>query len=243
MKKLMVLASSFLLTMVTMAITAKTPTVHSPQIEIQNYQKQTSKPKRKISIQFSLLTSTTPSARHLNSLIHKLLKAKRQEFIKSSSESMMNFTSTLQINDSILFYKPKKLISIQYEQNSYISGAAHPNTTHFVINYDIVSGKLLKLQDVLNNPKADLNFIANVATKKLKSKKLGKMNFIKEGASPTFKNYRNWNFTDKGLLIVFDTYQVAAYVYGPQKILISYSTLNNHIKPRYFQMLQNKKSQ
>lgn len=237
MKKLMVLASSLFLVTFTMITTAKTQNVHPPQIEIKTYQKVTSKPKRKISMQYSLLTPTSPSAKHLNSLVHKLLNAKKEKFIKGSAESVMNFTSTLQINDSVLFYKPRKLISIQYEQMAYISGAAHPNTTHFVLNYDIASGKLLNLQDILNNPKTDLAYIAKIATQNLKLKKLGKMNFIKEGASPTFKNYRNWNFTDKGFLIIFDTYQVAAYVYGPQKVLIPYSMLKGHIKQRYFQLL------
>lgn len=219
---------------------AKNPaqTVHSPQIEIKKFSKQTAKPKRKINMQYSLLTSDQSSATDLNALIHQTLHQKVDDFLKSSSKEIENFESSLEINDSVLFYKPEKLISIQYEQFTYLAGSAHPNTTHFVINYDLVTKKELLLEDILKDPQSDLEFIANYAIKILKTKNLGTTNFIEEGAAPKFKNYQDWNFTDKGLLIVFDPYQVAAYVYGPQKIMIPYSKLEGHIKSKYYQLLQ-----
>ena len=52
-----------------------------------------------------------------------------------------------------------------------------------------------------------------------------------EGAAPTADNYSNWNVTKKGLLIPFPAYQVAAYAYGPQTVIVPYSALKDIVRP------------
>lgn len=237
MKKLVILSLSLFLTVLTTATLSKPSTTQTPQIEIKTYKQTTSKPRRKISYQYSLLTPETPAAKQLNTLVKNLLKTKTQNFINKTPLPTTEFTSALKITDSVLFYKPKKLISILYEEFTFVAGAAHPSTTHFVINYDLETKKALALQDILSNPKKGLDFIADYSMKKLKTKMLGKVNFIKTGAAATFDNYQNWNFTDHGLLITFEATQVAPYFAGAQKVLIPYKLLKDTIKPQYYKLL------
>jgi hypothetical protein len=43
---------------------------------------------------------------------------------------------------------------------------------------------------------------------------------------------RKWNITSNGLVIIFDEFQVAPYVPGPQTVTIPYSELKTLIDPK-----------
>jgi len=238
MKKTIIFISTLLLLSLTVCSFARPlKTVKSPQIRTRHYNKKFSRPKREIALQYSTLTIKNKAARHLNTLIHKMLQQRINHFIKNSKDAVRNFTSSLNINDSVFFYQPKRLISMQYRQITYFAGQAHPNTNFSVINYDLASDKLLHFQDILIHPKKDLQYISTYCIQQLLRKNLGPTQFIKQGAGAEFKNYPVWNFTHQGLLITFYTYQVAAYVFGPQRVLIPYPLLKGRIKMRYYQLL------
>jgi hypothetical protein len=55
--------------------------------------------------------------------------------------------------------------------------------------------------------------------------------WIQRGAGPDAENYGSWTIGKKGLGIIFDSYQVAAYAAGPQHVLVPYSALKDLIKP------------
>ena len=49
---------------------------------------------------------------------------------------------------------------------------------------------------------------------------------LKEGTLPTTDNFKNILFTDKGLIIYFERYQIAPYYYGDYNIIAPYEDLN-----------------
>ena len=49
---------------------------------------------------------------------------------------------------------------------------------------------------------------------------------LKEGTQPLTNNYKNILFTNEGLIIYFERYQIAPYYYGDYKITIPYKYLN-----------------
>jgi len=53
-----------------------------------------------------------------------------------------------------------------------------------------------------------------------------------DGANPTVENYRNWNITPEGLMITFDTYQVAPGAAGPQVVVVPYGQISAVIDPQ-----------
>ena len=78
-----------------------------------------------------------------------------------------------------------------------------------------------------------LKTIAELSEKKL-NETIGEKDrwMIKGGAEPLANNYKNWNIGKNSLLITFDEYQVAPYVYGPQAIAIPFSALENILSPQ-----------
>lgn len=134
-------------------------------------------------------------------------------------------------------YATDELISVEFRQDTYSGGAAHPNNSTSVLNYDVKSGKKLTLADLFNPKSNYLAVISAYCIKALKdqSKKVNDSmlddGMLKSGASPRADNYRAWSITKKGLWITFDPYQVASYAQGPQHVLVPFSALKEITKP------------
>jgi hypothetical protein len=130
------------------------------------------------------------------------------------------------------------LISVVFDVGSYSAGAAHPNSYSEVVNFDLRNGKQLKLADLFQPGSKHLQSIATycIADLKKQGKKQGEESmldddWIQRGAGPDAENYGSWTIGKKGLGIIFDSYQVAAYAAGPQHVLVPYSALKDLIKP------------
>lgn len=131
--------------------------------------------------------------------------------------------SSLKINYDVATIDPKLFVSVRYNIASNYAGSAHPTVMYQSLNYDLHFNKKATIP-VLFKPKSNyLQHIADYATNILKPKL--KFAFFKEGTAPVVKNYQVWNITPKGLRITFNEYQVAAYVYGPQEIIVPYDYL------------------
>lgn len=116
-------------------------------------------------------------------------------------------------------YQNKQVLSIQFDISSFSKGAAHPSNTVRTINF--VHGKKVVLEQLF---KPDSNYLAKISSScrdQLLAKKDADEKWVLTGTAPTEDNYKNWYFSKKGIVVVFDTYQVAAYVYGPQTVLVS----------------------
>lgn len=150
---------------------------------------------------------------------------------ESSSSTPAN---TLDIAYDIALAKDD-LISVRYDVGSYSAGAAHPNSGSAVLNYDIASGKVLKLADLFTPGAKYLQALSSYCVKELKAQSKAKGSLldddqIQRGAGPNPRNYESWNITKKGLEITFDAYQVGAYAAGPQKVVVPYSALKDLIR-------------
>jgi hypothetical protein len=75
-----------------------------------------------------------------------------------------------------------------------------------------------------------LPVIADFCKKELAKRDIGFAMFA-AGADPTAENYTVWNISADGLVIVFNEYQVAAYVAGPQTVVIPFGELEKIINP------------
>jgi hypothetical protein len=135
--------------------------------------------------------------------------------------------STLNISYGTFTPSSSSVISIRFLVGFYSRGAAHPGLYFVPLNYDLKSGKVLKLADLFQPNANYLEVIAEYCIDFLKAK--GTLRFP-EGAAPTETNYRNWNIGDTGLFIVFDEYQVAPYVEREQEVIVLYSILKPIVK-------------
>ncbi|KTC86316.1 DUF3298 and DUF4163 domain-containing protein [Legionella brunensis] len=126
-------------------------------------------------------------------------------------------------------FQNKNALSLLFSISSYSRGAAHPNNV--VKSFNFIDGREVTLDDLFKPGSNYLPEIAKLSRAAILEKKISEENWVVTGTNPTQENYRNWYFTADGLAIVFDTYQVAAYVYGPQTVTITKSKLINWLRP------------
>ncbi|MDQ5844493.1 MAG: RsiV family protein, partial [Acidobacteriota bacterium] len=111
------------------------------------------------------------------------------------------------------------------------------NSYSEVVNFDLKTGKPLKLADLFNPGSKFLQAISTYSIQDLKKQSTEKLDslldddWIQRGAGPKADNYKSWSITRKGLGIYFDSYQVGPYAAGPQRVVVPYSALKDIIKP------------
>ena len=165
----------------------------------------------------------------LNEVVQKEVAVFRGEFTRGpimdvSTNSFLEVTYELlaQYND---------IWSFKFYYSFYTNGAAHPGDFSHTINYDLGTGRELALGDLFTSGSNYLETISNYCITELSKQPFFDGGFT-TGADPTPDNYRNWNITPNGLMITFDTYQVAPGAAGPQIISIPYDQLQNVIDPQ-----------
>lgn len=204
--------------------------------------KSAKKPKKyEITISYPQIKGlNTESERGFNSLIKNRMTAEKDSFVTWMKDwdvttHVENDGSYYEINDTVLFMN-KNLISTHFYVNTYFESAAHPNNWSYSINYDLVKNKEIELKDIFAG--GYVKFISDYCIKEITKQKreydstlTQPDDFTLEGAGPKEENFKVFNFTKEGFLITFPTYQVGAYVEGPQEVMMRYSDLKDFVKP------------
>ncbi|MBA4696855.1 MAG: DUF3298 domain-containing protein [Legionella sp.] len=137
--------------------------------------------------------------------------------------------------DYAIKYQKKAAVSLLFNISTYVKGAAHPCNSVRTLNF--LQGKPISLSELFL-PKVD--FLAKLATickSTLSKKDISTPEWLASGTKPTSENYSRWYWVDEGLVIVFDTYQVAAYVYGPQAVFIPKQAINEFLRPNMAELI------
>ncbi|CDZ77435.1 hypothetical protein BN59_01718 [Legionella massiliensis] len=142
--------------------------------------------------------------------------------------------SSLRIDYKIKFQNPKAL-SLLFSLSAYTRGAAHPANSVQSLNF--LNNQVVTLDQLFKPESNYLTELAKLSSAAIKAKQISDKDWIATGTKPTQENYKNWFFSKNGLAIVFDTYQVAAYVYGPQTVLIPKAKLSAWLRPEVSQTL------
>lgn len=131
-------------------------------------------------------------------------------------------------------YKYKEYMSYVFYIETYLGGA-HPDHAIITVNYDISRNKIIDIDDLIDN---DPNFLDNIShlsrIKLLSYEKFSSNDYVEdfflEGTKPVRDNYINFVFTDSGIKILFDYYQIAPYYYGDSEIIIPYKDIGLDIE-------------
>lgn len=134
-----------------------------------------------------------------------------------------------------------KLLSIRFMMFEMNYHAAHPNTNYASLNFNTQTGKQVTLAELFKPGSDYLNVISTIIRPELLKKlypnlktidvKNPDVEWVYEGTKPDIKNYPVWNVYEGKLMITLPAYQVAAYVYGPQTIMIPFTKLKKIAKP------------
>jgi len=158
----------------------------------------------------------------LNEMVQKEITVFRGEFTRGpffdvSTTSSLDVTYTLVSQYADIW-------SFKFYYSFYTNGAAHPGDFSHTINYDLNTGRELALGDLFLPGSNYLDAIKNICINELRKQPYFD-SFTTSGADPTVENYRNWNITPLGLMITFDTYQVAPGAAGPQIVQVPFDQL------------------
>lgn len=129
--------------------------------------------------------------------------------------------SFLEVQYEATFFE-RGVISIFFDINFYMSGAAHPNSYSLVLNYDLLEGTRLSLVDLFTPGSDYLQALSDYCMAALADE--GRLEFP-GGALPDAVNYQSWNLTPGGLRVNFDPYQVGPYAMGAQTVTVPYADL------------------
>jgi hypothetical protein len=124
-----------------------------------------------------------------------------------------------------------RFASIQFKEEYYMAGAAHPGHQIVSLVYDLEKGQDVTLEQLFLPNSNYLQVISDYCKTELGKREIA-FDAQQQGADPTKENYAAWNISTDGLVITFNEYQVAAYAAGPQTVVIPYASLKGIIDPQ-----------
>ncbi len=155
----------------------------------------------------------------------KAMLAQTAEDLKWSKERGMNNYSETYYS---ITYADDEVISVWYGNSSF-SGGAHPNSNSFTLNFDLKTGREISIGDLFKPNSKYLQVLSTYCVQELKKEveEASDDEWIRNGAGPKAENYRSWNISKNGIVVNFDAYQVAAYVAGPQEVVVPFAELRS----------------
>lgn len=129
------------------------------------------------------------------------------------------------------------IFSVRLNETSFQSGSAHPGQLIETAVFNISTGQRYALSDLFISPDY-LNRLSIYSIASLK-KSLGNdqssTDIITEGAAPKSENYRAFTVGNKGIVIIFQEYQVAPYAAGAQEVIVAYPAIRDIINKHAFE--------
>ncbi|HEX8130808.1 MAG TPA: DUF3298 domain-containing protein [Pyrinomonadaceae bacterium] len=212
------------------------------QFETRTIEKQLTRTKFAIKADYpQLVGDRSAAARKFNQAAETLVDGDIEPYLtdkrdleKERREHWKDVEEYHTISHKVIFASDE-VISVLFYAYGYSWGAAHGYHYPLVLNYDLQRGRVLKLADLFPPGSKYLQTIADYCLRDL-SCQLGitpqEVQGWSGGAMPTPKNYQAWVLTPKGLVIIFEEYQVTSYAGGEPKVLIPYERLRDIINPR-----------
>lgn len=128
----------------------------------------------------------------------------------------------------------ENFISILISKNAYKGGAHDTGVESSAFNYDLRNNKVLVLKNIFRENVDYLSILSKATYNDLiaeyEEKTYG--DWFQEGTSPKDENFDAVTFSEQGLEIYFDDYQIGSYasaILGP--ITISYGTVKEYLNP------------
>jgi len=154
-----------------------------------------------------------------NRLAGSFTRVKLAEFSPAQGvENSFHRTYRLLSND-------QRYVSVRFDTTES-TGTVHPEHFSTSFNFDLKTGKEIKLASLFKPGSVYLKLISDHC---LKALHLTEDDPFQKGALPDAKNFETWNITPGGLLITFQEYQVGAYVDGRPEVTIPYTELKSVI--------------
>ncbi|MDW7690516.1 DUF3298 domain-containing protein [Flammeovirgaceae bacterium SG7u.111] len=119
-----------------------------------------------------------------------------------------------------------KVLALTYSVSSF-TGGAHPNSNTLYYNYDLTTGEVIELKDMLKTAdKAKLDEAVGTAFKKMKGIDTEvDLTELLRGYVDKFEANDNFLLKDDGVVFYYNSYEIAPYSEGPSKVFVSYADI------------------
>lgn len=132
-------------------------------------------------------------------------------------------------------YRNRNLTVIELNTWQYMTGMAHGLSATRYLNWDNNAGKLLSLDNVLQAGKRDafITALRNAHSRWLASNKDAQNDPDAYNRMWPFQPSDNFGFTDQGLVVKYNSYEIAPYSAGQPELLVPYAELSGILKPEF----------
>ena len=118
-------------------------------------------------------------------------------------------------------------------------GGAHPSSYSEGVNFDITTGEKLALRELATDGSAFTYYLRDtiineIKTDSLRDSELTTEDFFQDYEDTlvqTFETEPNWYVEDRGICIIFNTYELAPYAYGPIFVVFPWDEIKDYIDP------------
>jgi len=179
----------------------------------------------------------TPAIRKVNQHMRALATAKYQWPLNESKEEIRRDQERLpgtynSVNfDYEVGVATDSFLSIFFMGYSYGVGAAHAVQESNAVNYDLTSGRELKLADLFKPGSRYLEFISEFCIEQLSDTGGLPDRLNRAGLAASAKNFDNWHITSSGISFNFDACEILACAEGDQAVEIPFSDLQQLLNP------------
>ena len=161
----------------------------------------------------------------INKEIFNMIYDIKNKFIKVSKRNIM---TNIYFNLYITYeeYNCNDITSYIFKISSF-TGGIHSN--NYLRSIRFIGNKMITINTLISKDKNILDKLSSYSRRyffsnnKFKTEEI--INMMMYGTKNIRENYSNFAFTENGILVFFDYYQIAPYYYGIQKVLIPYNKL------------------
>ncbi len=165
------------------------------------------------------------------SLLNRKIKGKIERLLRDFNSHLNDVIPNQYFSLDVNYdtYNYNNIISFVFNIESFYGGA-HPDHEIWTISYDTKNNKVITIDSLLKKYPNILNKLSDNAYNLLKNNpKLMESSYSKDmlidGTKPLKENFNSFAFTDKGLIIFFQRYQIAPYSMGDFHVIIPYDNI------------------
>ena len=131
-----------------------------------------------------------------------------------------------------IVYASDDLVSVLFYVTGYGTPAAHGYHYPVTINFDMKAARALELKDLFKPGSRHLERISRLCVEEL-DRQFPPGYATRGGVRPEAKadSFRSWVVTPRGLVLIFEEYQLVAYAEGEPKVLIPFDRLRDITRP------------
>lgn len=173
----------------------------------------------------SELIKSIPNAEDYNNLDDALKAFDEQykTFKTDFEEDMLPWELAMETE---ITYQSNKVITIAVSSYSD-TGGAHGNDAIRLLNFNTTTGKLYTLSDMISDENAFKNLAENHFEKNLEFENRTISEFF---FGEAFQLPENIGFSDEGLILLYNVYEIASYSEGYTEFVISFDDLGDNLK-------------